>query len=201
MTELPDAETARQNLLYIRKTLEAAGQFTAVPGKSLMTTGLIALMGAAFNRFVTGPPWISGPAQPYALAAWGVVLSLSLVIVSIGILRKSLRLGVPIQMPLIRKLMWSLSPALFIGALLTGLAVQNLHVEWLPVIWIGCYGAAVTNGGQISVAPVRYMGLCFLLIAGIASISPPQLGLVWLAISFGWLHLVYGAYIARRYHG
>ena len=29
-------ETAREDLHYIRRTLEAAGQFTAVPGKGLI---------------------------------------------------------------------------------------------------------------------------------------------------------------------
>lgn len=201
MVEQPSVHTARENLLYIRRTLEAAGQLTAVPGKCLMATGLIALAGAAFNRLVTGAPWSSGPDPRFALATWGIVLGLSLTIVLFGIYRKSLRICTPIQAPLLRKLLWSLCPALFVGALLTGLAVRSDNLDWLPVIWLGCYGAAVTNGGQVSVAPIRYMGLCFLLAAGGAAISPKETGLAWLALGFGWLHFVYGAYIARRHNG
>jgi hypothetical protein len=88
-----------------------------------------------------------------------------------------------------------------VGGLLTGVAVQSQKLEWLPVIWLGCYGAAITNGGQVSVAPVRYMGLSFLLAAAGATLSPPEAGLAWLALGFGWLHIVYGAYIARRHNG
>jgi hypothetical protein len=201
MAEPPSAQSARENLLYIRRTLEAAGQLTAVPGKCLIAAGLIAIAGALVNGFVTGAPWLPGPYQQAALATWGVVLCVSLAIVLHGIYRKSLQICTPIQLPLIRKLLWSLCPALFLGALLTQLAVRSNHIEWLPVIWLGCYGAAVTNGGQVSVAPVRYMGVSFLLAAGGAALSPESMGLAWLALGFGWLHVIYGVYIARRHNG
>jgi hypothetical protein len=201
MIDPSSAQTVRENLLYIRKTLEAAGQLTAVPGRSLVAVGLIAVAGAAFNTFVTGAPWSPGPNVHPALVTWAVVLGLSLAIVSWGIYRKSRQMCTPIQPPLLRKLLWSLCPSLFVGGLLTGLAVQSNKLGWLPVIWLGCYGAAVTNGGQVSVAPVRFMGLSFLLVAGCAAITSPEVGLAWLALGFGWLHLVFGAYIARRHNG
>jgi len=201
MVEPPSAQTVRENLLYIRKTLEAAGQITAVPGKCLIAAGFLALAGAAFNSYVTGAPWNSGPDTKLALTAWGVVLVLSLAIVSYGIYRKSLQMCAPIRLPLLRRLLWSLCPALFVGGLLTSLAVRTDNMEWLPVIWLGCYGAAITNSGQVSVAPVRYMGLSFLLTAGGAAFTHREMGLAWIALGFGWLHLVYGAYIAWRHNG
>jgi hypothetical protein len=201
MIEPPTAESAREDLLYIRRTLEAAGQLTAVPGKCLMAAGLFSIAGAAFNDFVTGAPWGSCRHPRLALATWGIVLAASLAVVLLGIYRKSLQMSTPIKMPLLRKLLWSLCPTLFVGALLTSLAVRFGNLGWLPVIWLGCYGAAVTNGGQVSVTPVRYMGLSFLLVAAGAALSPPAAGLAWIALGFGWLHLVYGAYIARRHNG
>jgi hypothetical protein len=201
MVDRASAESARENLLYIRKTLEAAGQITAVPGKGLMAAGLFSIAGAAVNSFVTGAPWSAGAHTQSALATWGIVLCLSVAVVSYGIYRKSRAMQTPIQPPLLRKLLWSLCPALFVGGLLTSLAVHAGRLDWLPVIWLGCYGAAVTNGGQVSVAPVRYMGVCFLLAAGGAAVSPSGAGVAWLVLGFGWLHLIYGAYIARRHNG
>jgi len=201
MVDPSRVQTVQENLLYIRKTLEAAGQITAVPGRCLIAVGLIAIAGAVVNALVTGAPWNSGPLQQLALATWGAVLSISLAVVSIGIYRKSRQMCTPIQPPLLRKLLWSLCPALFVGGLLTSLAVRSQRLEWLPVIWLGCYGAAVTNGGQVSVPPVRYMGLSFLAAAGGAALMPADAGLIWLALGFGWLHLVYGIYIARRHNG
>ncbi len=194
-------ESAREDLIYIRKTLEAAGQFTAVPGKCLMVAGLTALAGVAFNVFFTGAPWKSSEHQALALDTWGVVLGISIAVVSYGIYRKTQQTRTTIQPPLIRKLLWSLCPTLFVGGILTHLAVRTYNLGWLPAIWLGCYGAAVTNGGQVSVAPVRYMGVTFLVAAGGAALTPQWTGLIWLAVGFGWLHIVYGAYIAWRHNG
>jgi hypothetical protein len=201
MINRPDAQTARENLLYIRKTLEAAGQLTAIPGKGLVAAGLLALLASAFNAYVTGVPWSASPNREAALAAWGVALIVSVGIILWGIYRKSLKMCTPITPALLRKLLWSLCPALFVGALFTALAANSNKLEWLPVIWLGCYGAAVTSGGQLSVAPVRYMGLSFLLAASGAAICSREASLAWLALGFGWLHLVFGAYIARRHNG
>jgi hypothetical protein len=201
MMEPPSAETAREHLLYIRRTLEAAGQFTAVPGKCLVAAGAAALAGVAVNVRVTGAPWGVSPAPRFALDTWGLVLGLSVAIVSYGIYRKSRLIQAPLQAPLVRKLLWSLCPALFVGAVLTSLAIRSHSLGWLPTIWLGCYGAAVTNGGQVSVAPVRYMGLGFLLASAASALSPDGMGLTWLAVGFGWLHLVFGGYIAWRHNG
>ena len=201
MTDPLSVESAREDLLYIRKTLEAAGQFTAVPGKCLMVAGLIALAGVAFNALYTGAPWSSISHQALALNSWGLVLGLSIAIVSCGIYRKTQQTGTTLRLPLVRKLLWGLCPALFVGGILTHMAVRTFNLDWLPAIWLGCYGAAVTNGGQASVAPVRYMGVSLLLVAAGAALSPKGMGLIWLAIGFGWLHIVYGAYIAGRHNG
>lgn len=201
MVEPQIMEAARENLLYIRKTLESAGQLTAVSGKSLVLAGVFSLAGAMANAWITGAPWSDGPYPQFAFAVWGIVLSLSLAAVLAGMYHKSRQMSTPIKPPLARKLLWSLCPALFLGALFTALLLRSGHSEWLPIVWLGCYGAAVTNGGQISVAPIRSMGLCFLLAAAGAAFSPKEAGLAWLALGFGWLHIVYGIYIARRHHG
>src|SRR5262249_4568648 len=157
--EPQNVDTARENLQYIRRTLEAAGQFTAVPGKGLMAAGGFALAGVASNLLFTGAPWDRGASMDLALQIWGVVLAVSLAFVSVGICREAQQMRTPLRAPLIRKLVWSFWPTLFVGATLTHLAVRTHNLEWLPAIWLGCYGAAVVNGGQVSVAPVRYMGL------------------------------------------
>lgn len=201
MIEPPNTETAREHLLYIRRTLEAAGHFTAVPGWALMVAGLAALAGVGVNLHFTGAPWAAGTGQDRALTVWGIVLGVSVAIVSLGIYHKAQQMRTRIQAPLMRKLLWSLCPALFVGAILTQLAVRSHSLDWLPVIWLGCYGAAVVNGGQVSVPPVRYMGLCLLATAAAAAWFPAGMGLTWLAVGFGWLHLVFGAYIAWRHNG
>lgn len=196
-----DTPNVRDNLSFIRKTMEEAGSITAVPGWGLFAAGALSVVAAAFNAFVTGAPWGRGPYPRAALVAWGAVLCASVLIVSVGMYLKSRLTQAPIRRPLLRRLFWCLCPSLFVGALLTGMAMRSHRLEWLPVIWLGCYGAAVTSGGLVSIEPVRMMGVCFLLAAAGAAASPAEMGLFWLAAGFGLLHMLYGAYIARRYHG
>ncbi|MBN2339028.1 MAG: hypothetical protein JXP48_10865, partial [Acidobacteria bacterium] len=122
-------------------------------------------------------------------------------VVLVGMYRKSREMREPIHPPLLRRILWSVCPAIFVGALLTAMALGARNLEWLPVIWLGCYGAAVTSGGLVSVPPVRTMGVCFMLAAAGAAFSPSEALLGWLATGFGWLHLVFGVHIARRYNG
>ena len=180
MVNPSQTETAHENLQYIRRTLDAAGRFTAVPGKAMMAAGGAALAGVACNLFVTGAPWEDGPFRGPALHIWGIVLGISIAIASCGIYRKSQQTQTRIEAPLVRKLLWSLCPALFVGAILTHLAVRSQNLGWLPAIWLGCYGAAITNGGLVSVAPVRYLGLCLLAAAAGAVALPQNFGLAWL---------------------
>ncbi len=199
--EPSSAELAHENLQYIRKTLDAAGRFTAVPGKGLMAAGIATFAGVAINRLVTGAPWEDGSQRQAALEVWGGVLVISIAIVSWGIFNKSRQTETRLQPALVRKLIWSLCPALFVGAVLTHLAVSTQNLGWLPAIWLGCYGAATTNGSLVSVKPVRYLGLSLLAAAAGAAMTPMHFGLAWMAVGFGWLHLVFGAYIAWRHNG
>ncbi|MBM3789399.1 MAG: hypothetical protein FJW35_03505 [Acidobacteria bacterium] len=201
MVDLPNVERASENLQFIRRTLEAAGQFTAVPGKAVALVGGVALVGAGINQVVTGAPW-QDPVHPHpALDVWGCVLAISMALIVVGIRRKTLVMNIPLQMPLIRKLLWSLCPALFVGAVLTNLAVHEGQLAWLPAIWLGCYGAAVASAGQVSIAPLRILGVCLLAAAAGAAVTPAHLGLTWISLGFGWMHVFVGAYIAWRYHG
>ncbi|NLV30459.1 MAG: hypothetical protein GXY47_04815 [Acidobacteria bacterium] len=196
-----DAEAAHEQLLYIRRTLDAAGRLSAVSGRSLAAAGVFALAGVAANAWITGAPWNAGGRTGTALGVWGAVLVLSVGVVLVGMYRKSREMREPIHPPLLRRILWSVCPAIFVGALLTAVALGARSLEWLPVIWLGCYGAAVTSGGLVSVPPIRTMGVCFMLAAAGAAFSPPEALLGWLATGFGWLHLVFGVHIARRYNG
>ena len=201
IVEPPNPQSARENLLYIRRTLEAAGQLTAVPGKCLMAAGFIAMAGAVFNGYVTGAPWAPGPHPQMALATWGVVLGVSLAIVCYGIYRKSLQLSTPIQPPLLRKLLWSLCPALVCGwtayASCRSLQQPGLATGHLAgLLWRGGHKRRAGFGGS---RPLH--GSVFSRGGRSAALSPQGVGLAWLALGFGWLHLVYGAYIARRHNG
>ena len=63
------------------------------------------------------------------------------------------------------------------------------------------YGAAVVCGGAFSVRVVPVMGWFFMALGAIAFAIPASNGNIMMAASFGMLHIIFGAIIARRYGG
>lgn len=195
------SRAAHEELEYIRRTLDAAGSFSSIPGRGLVVIGLLALAAVVVNQRVTGAPWDEG-AQPVAsLAVWAVLLAFSILIGLWTMARKARRTGQPLWSPVLRKALWGYCAAMLLGGILNAAVIRTGRFDLLPEIWLGCYGSALIAGGVMSVAPVRWMGISFLALAVAGVLLPAQYGLLLLAAGFGVLHLAFGAYIAWRHDG
>ncbi len=122
---------AMDNLQYIRRTLERAGEFTAVPGLGGVLMGSTALVAA----------WIAGPrtASPRWLAVW---LAAAVVALSIGIMAAALKSRRARQSLLSgpgRKFVAGFAPAMAAGALLTFVLASGPAAHLLPGIWLLLY--------------------------------------------------------------
>jgi len=191
----------QDSLLYIRRTLEAAGRLSTVSGSGIFLVGITALAAVVVNTRVTGTPWEAG-AQPYrALAVWAVLLVFSAAVTALSMARKSRHTGVAFWSPVLRKALWPFSAPMALGAILCVAVLRTQNLELLPVIWLGCYGAGLTAAGVMSVSPVRWMGISFLVLAASAAFLPASAGLALLAAGFGLLHIIFGAYIHWRHDG
>lgn len=181
---------AFDNLRYIRRTMESAGQFTAVPGKGGVAMGLTALTAAAVAETQTRPErWV---------AVWMVAASIAL---AIGVAAARRKAGGDGLTGPARKFVLALLPALFAGAALTVLFVRHGLFPELPALWLLLYGTAVVSGGTFSVRVVPVMGFCFLALGLVATFTPEQWGNALLAAGFGGLQIAFGIVIARRYGG
>ena len=181
------------NLRFIRETMESAGSFTAVPGTGMVLIGLAALVAAAVAA-----------AQASAwgwLTTWFCLAILAVAISAVTITRKARRAQMPLLSGPGRKFVFSFSPPMVVGALLTIVLIRAAALDVLPGMWLMLYGTAVMAGGAFSVRVVPVMGLCFMAIGAVALFTPPAAGTVLMAFGFGALHIVFGVLIARRYGG
>jgi len=184
---------AMDNLRYIRRTIERAGSFTAVPGLGGVLMGSTALAAA----------WIAGPrtANLRWLTVWLAEAIVALLIGILGAAVKSRRAGMPLLSGPGRKFVAGFAPAMIAGVVLSAVLFRAGLGELLPGVWLLLYGAAVLSGGWASVRVVPMMGACFMTAGTIALIWLSAPGDVFLAAGFGGLHILFGTIIAIRYGG
>lgn len=184
---------AIDNLRYIRRTMERAGSFTAVPGLGGMLMGSSALVAA----------WIAGPYASRSgwLAVWFIEALLAMGLGIAGAAVKSRRARLPLLSGPGRKFVAGFAPAMVAGAVLSAALFRAGVGAMLPGAWLLLYGAAVVAGGWASVRIVPLMGACFMAAGAAGLLWKPVPDDILLAAAFGGLHIVFGAIIAVKYGG
>lgn len=213
MDETTTRRAAHEDLQYIRQTLAAAGHISTVPGKGLVAIGFAALAAVYLDGLLTSPGsrWLNpdpGAIQFVQDAShrapqilWLVLLVLCMAVGVVTMRQKARRMGQMFWTPVLRKALWGYGASLALGGILSATALMSGRNDMIPEFWLGCYGVGLIAAGGYSVAPVRWMGLCFLLLAAAAGVTPAGYGPALLALGFGWVHIAFGAYIAWRHDG
>src|ERR1017187_9235420 len=156
-------DRARDNIRFIRETMERAGSFTAVPGWGGVAMGVTALTASLIaSRQTTAGAW---------LATWLTEGVLALTIGILAMWRKANAAGLPMWSPPMRKFIFSFVPPLVVGAALTFVLWRAGVVTAIPGVWLMLYGTGVVTGGAFSVPVVPVMGACFLVEGALAALS------------------------------
>ena len=186
-------DRAIDNIRFIRETMERASAFTAVPGWGQVAVGVSAFVASYLAvHETTARRW---------LFVWLAEAIIALLIAGWTLDRKARATNTPLLSGPARKVAFSLSPPLFVGALLTAVLFKLRVTSVIPGVWLLLYGTGVVTGGIFSVNIVPLMGVCFMVLGAIALfVSPPWAN--WLlAAGFGGLHIIFGIIIARKYGG
>jgi hypothetical protein len=115
--------------------------------------------------------------------------------------QKSKLAGVSLFSTPAKKFAFGFAPSLVCGVVITLGLWRYEHYEIMAPVWMLCYGAAVVTGGAFSVRIVPIMGWLFMAFGVAAFALPAVYGNYLMAMSFGMLHIIFGAIIARRYGG
>jgi hypothetical protein len=186
-------DRARDNLRFIRETMERAGAFTAVPGWGGVAMGITAIGAAAIaSRQASFWSW---------LAAWGIEAVIAVIIAAWSTFSKLRASGASLLTGPGRRFVYSFAPPLLVGALLTVVLAPMRLVGVISAVWLLMYGVGVTTGGVFSIRVVPLMGLCFIVLGAVALFSPASWGDAFLGVGFGGFHVIFGAVIARKYGG
>jgi hypothetical protein len=183
---------AMDNLRFIRETMEAAGTFTAVSGWGQVVIGLTAILAAFLAAQFSGAEWV---------LVWTAEAFLALFISVWFMYHKAKSASLPLLTGSARKLLFSFSPVVVVGMVVTVALLQRDMYLLLPGVWMLLYGTAVVAAGAFSVRSVPVMGAAFIMTGAAALFTPATWGTWWMIIGFGLLHMVFGVVIARRHGG
>jgi hypothetical protein len=190
---LPLRGHAEDDLRFIRTAIERAGAFTSISGWGQVAVGVTALAAAAIApRDCTSDRWVAiwlGEALvAAAISIWSAAI-------------KAQRLGVPLFGAPAQRFTLAFATPAAAGAVLTAALVHAQAFPLLAGTWLLLYGAAGAGGGAFSVRIVPAMGAVFMAFGAAAALTPARFANLWLALGFGFVHVGFGAWIARRHGG
>jgi hypothetical protein len=186
-------DRAIENLRFIRETMERSTHFTAVPGYGGILMGVTAIVAAYFaHTQVYLRDW---------LIVWIVEASLAFAIGLLAMWQKSKIADQSLLSVPARKFAFGFVPPLIAGVAITLGLWRYEHYEMMAPVWMLLYGASIATGGAFSVRLVPVMGYIFMAVGALAFALPATYGDYIMGASFGLLHIVFGAIIAKRYGG
>lgn len=186
-------DRAIDNLQFIRETMERSTVFTSVPGYGGIFMGATAIAAAVIANF-----------QP-TIREWLIVwLAEAFLAVGIGFfamwqkskITKNSLLSAPAK-----KFAVGFLPPVLCAVFITLGLWRFGHFEAMIPVWILLYGAAVVCGGANSVKIVPLAGWFFIALGAAAFLLPAGFGNLMMGLSFGLLHIVFGATIAAKHGG
>ncbi len=202
------SQKIEDDLQHIRKMMEQSSRFLSLSGLSGVIAGLIALSGAfgawytlkqygidyfTDTRIVAGSGLVK---QLFCLAA--VVLAGAIGFGALLTIRKTRKKGLKVWTPTTKKLLLALFVPLIFGGLFCLGALYHGHFEIIAPLTLLCYGMALINASRYTVSDVGSLGYSEALL-GVIAMFLPGYGLVFWALGFGVLHIIYGLLMHKKY--
>lgn len=188
-----------KDLTEIRAMMEKSAKFLSLSGLSGICAGIVALIGAFFVLQKFKEVKVSGITDDlplFYLSLAGIVLVLALVLVVYFTTRNAKKKNLPI---------WTIATKYLLKSLFIPLAAGGLFsvVLWyrgLPELIFSAtlifYGLALLNASKYVMNEIRYLGVIEIILGLIAGIIN---GLIFWAIGFGVMHIIYGIFMYLKY--
>jgi len=202
-----EREEIIKNVNYIEEVIHSSNRYTNVSGIAGIISGALALIGCFLSYSILSS-WnvMSGPVKNekniiMLIAIWLAVFVLAGAAQIILTIYKARRMEILPWTKLSRQVIFALVPALLAGALLTLYLIDRGQIEYIPGVWILLYGVGIAASGMFSVIAVRVLGWAFILTAIIPLFILPEYGILFLGLTFGIYHIIYGIVVAVKYKG
>ncbi|WP_027380214.1 hypothetical protein [Chryseobacterium daeguense] len=203
-----DSKNYHEDLSHIRSMMERSSRFISLSGLSGVFAGLAAILGATYVFFVfkregidyfDGDRNIFSPSLVKELVVIGtLILAAALFSGYIFTAKKSKKKGLKIWDATTKRLLVTFAVPLVAGGFFClGLLYHHLFVFVAPSTLI-FYGLALISAERYTLTDLKNLGYCQVVL-GLVSLFFLGWGLLFWAIGFGVLHIVYGLIMHKKY--
>ncbi|MFL5763078.1 MAG: hypothetical protein ACJ77K_03990 [Bacteroidia bacterium] len=202
---MTDQKEHLQQLSDIRSMMERSSRCISLSGLSGVFAGVFALVGAylakvkiyELNDYMRGTDDLYN-GLIYLLADAATVLIASLLVGTLLTVRNSRRKGVAVWDSTARRLLINLAIPLATGGLFCLILLYHGDIGMVAPATLIFYGLALINASKYTFNDIRYLGVCEIIL-GLAASLYIGYGLLFWAIGFGVLHIVYGTVMYFKY--
>jgi hypothetical protein len=190
-----------QDIAEIRSMMERSSKFLSLSGWAGIMAGIYALAGAYIAHSLLG---FNPDSIDYNVSNLPEVIILALGVLILALVtaiyfsrNKAADKGEQIWTATSRRLLSSMAVPLSIGGILIILLVLNGLTGLAAPFMLIFYGLALYNAGSFTIKEVRVMGFVQILL-GLLNVVFIEFGMLFWAIGFGVVHLLYGIYMHFR---
>lgn len=197
-----------RDLAEIRSMMERSSKFLSLSGWEGVLAGMYALIGSyiahSVYRFAPSEPFYdylalrgSGGAL-MVIGIAGLVLVMALATALFFASRKAAKQGEKAWNPTSRRLLASMAVPLVTGGLIVALLVREGLLGLVAPLMLIFYGLSLYNASKYTIAEVKMLGFVQIGL-GLINLMMLGYGLLFWAIGFGIMHIVYGIIMYIRY--
>jgi len=203
-----ESKNYQEDLSHIRNMMERSSRFISLSGLSGVFAGLVALLGAGYVYYILkreSIDYFAGKTNAYSRDLLLELVFVGLVILFLAVIsgyiftaKKSKEKNLKIWDQTTKRLLFNFAVPLVTGGLFClGLLYHGMFVFIAPATLI-FYGLALVNAAKYTFTDLQNLGYCQIVL-GLLSFFFLGWGLVFWAIGFGVLHIVYGLVMHRKY--
>jgi hypothetical protein len=205
---MSESQQHLETLHEIRELMEKSSRFISLSGLSGVFAGIFALAGAAFAFVI-----LQADSFLYAeytaahsdrqtllllLLDSVAVLAASLTVAVILTTRQARRKGQTVWGNTAKRLLLNLFIPLATGGIFCLALLYHNEIGLIPPAMLVFYGLSLLNGSKYTLHDIRYLGVSEIAL-GLVALFFIGYGLLFWAIGFGMLHIVYGMVMYRKY--
>lgn len=192
--------------------MERSSRFQALSGIAGVVVGFIAIAGTVIAYTALGlsydqvPYEVPGQDQYSAMQMNGTFLLFDALVVLIlsaatGIffaVRNAKKKGLPVWDNAAKRLLINFAIPLAAGGAFCAILFYHGHFALMAPATLIFYGMALLNGSKYSIDDIRYLGIIEIVIGLLAAVFIGH-GLIFWALGFGLVHIIYGTRFYIKY--